>query len=99
MIDQIVLRTFSRHLKDRKAIRRSQHRLIKGKLCPTNLVDFHNEMTSWIDERRTVDVIYLYFSKAFDTIIKTSWKYGLDKWDRQMQTENRLNCQTQKGRD
>lgn len=86
-------------MKDRKAIRRSQHRLIKGKLCPTNLVDFHNEMTSWIDERRTVDVIYLYFSKAFDTIIKTSWKYGLDKWDRQMQTENRLNCQTQKGRD
>ena len=39
-----------------------------GKSCLTNLIAFYNEMTSLMDEGRTADVVYLNFSKAFDTV-------------------------------
>lgn len=51
----------------------------------TNVIAFYNEMTSSVDERRTVDGVYLDFSKAFDTLsysilINKLMKYGLSKW-------------------
>jgi len=41
-------------------------------------------MTSWVDDRRAVDVVYLDFSKAFDTVsnnilIGKLGKCGLDE--------------------
>ena len=33
-----------------------------------NLIEFFQEMTKIIDEDRTVDVVYLDFSKAFDNV-------------------------------
>jgi len=29
---------------------------------------FYDQMTGWLDEGRAVDVVYLDFSKAFDTV-------------------------------
>lgn len=37
----------------------------------TNMVDFSDNLTSLIDKRRTVGVIYLDFSKAFNTVSHT----------------------------
>lgn len=53
-----------KQLKGKKIIS-SQHGPTKGKLCPTNLVDFCDVITIWIDEGRTVDVVHFDFSKAF----------------------------------
>ena len=59
VIEQLILEIISRHLKDRKVIRSSQHRFIKGKLCLTNLIAFHDEMTGLVGEGRAMDVVYL----------------------------------------
>ena len=34
----------------------------------TNLISFYNRVTCLLDEGKVVDVVYLDFSKAFDTI-------------------------------
>jgi len=34
----------------------------------TNLIAVYDGMTSWVGEGRAVDVVYLNFSKAFDTV-------------------------------
>ena len=49
------------------------------------MIVFYDSMTGWVDEGRAVDVVYLNFSKAFDTVshnilISKHRKCGLDEW-------------------
>ncbi|PKU29355.1 rna-directed dna polymerase from mobile element jockey- hypothetical protein [Limosa lapponica baueri] len=68
MIERLVLGVISKHMEEKKAIRNSEHRFNKGKSCLTNLIALNDGMTGWIDEGRAVDVLYLDFSKAIDTV-------------------------------
>ncbi|KAJ7403507.1 hypothetical protein WISP_150521 [Willisornis vidua] len=70
---------------NKKVIRSSQHGFTKDILCFTNMLVFHNETTTWTDEGRAVDIVYLDYSKAFNTVshnILTGKlrKCGLDEW-------------------
>jgi len=56
------------HVKDNQGIRPSQHGCMKGKSFLTNLISFYDQVTHLVDEGEVVDVIYLDFSKAFDTV-------------------------------
>ena len=38
------------------------------KSCQTNLIEYLNTLTKLVDEGYSVDVIYLDFAKAFDTV-------------------------------
>jgi len=64
------------------------------------LIAFYDGMTGWVDERRALDVVYLNFSKAFDTVshnilIDKLRKCGLDEWSVRW-IENWLNGRTQR---
>ena len=84
-----------------KVIRSSQHGFTKGKSCLTNLIAFYDDMTGWVDAGRAVDVVYLDFSKAFDTVshnilLGKLSKCGLDEWSVKW-IENWLNGRTHRG--
>ena len=66
-MEQIVLRETTRHVQDNRGIRPSQHGFTKGRSCLTNRISSNDLVTHLVDERKAVDVVYLDFSKAFDT--------------------------------
>jgi len=51
-----------------KALNPHQHGFTKHKSCFTNLLESHNNWTKAIDDRHSVDIIYLDYSKAFDSV-------------------------------
>jgi len=67
-MEQLILEVINKQVEERKVIRSSHHGFTKGKSCLTNLIAFYNGMTGWVEEGRAVDVVYLDFSKAFNTV-------------------------------
>lgn len=62
----------------------SQHRFIKGKLCLINLAAFYNEMSSFVDYGRAMNVVYLDIRNTFNTVphnilIDNLFQYRLNK--------------------
>ena len=68
VMEQIVLREIMLHVWDNWGTRLSQHGFMKGRSCLTNLISFYDPVTRLVDEGKAVDVVYLDFSKAFDTV-------------------------------
>jgi len=84
-MEQLILEFIIKQVEEERVIRSSQHGLTKGKSCLTNLIAFYNGMTGWLGEGRAVDVVYLDFSKAFNTIshnilLGKLRKCGLNEW-------------------
>ncbi|KAK4825534.1 hypothetical protein QYF61_000111 [Mycteria americana] len=93
VMQQIIVRTISKHMKNKKGNVSSDHGFTKGKSCLNNLKAFYNEVTALVDKGRYClsDV-----SKAFNTVclnilIDILMEYELDKWIGRW-TENWLNC-------
>ncbi|KAK4810498.1 LOW QUALITY PROTEIN: hypothetical protein QYF61_004278 [Mycteria americana] len=68
IMEQIILSALNRHVQANQGIRPNQHGFRKGRSCLTNLISFYDQVTRLVDEGKAVDVIYLDFSKAFDTV-------------------------------
>ncbi|CAM4605209.1 unnamed protein product [Lepidochelys olivacea] len=56
-----------------------QHGFTKGRSCQTNLIPFFEKVTDVLDKGNAVDLIYLDFSKAFDTVPHGELLVKLDK--------------------
>ena len=41
---------------------------MKGRSCLTNLISFYDQAFCLVDEGKAVDIAYLDYSKAFDTV-------------------------------
>ncbi|CAM4611179.1 unnamed protein product, partial [Lepidochelys kempii] len=100
IMEQVLKESILKHLHERKVIRNSQHGFTRGRSCLTNLIAFYDEITGSVDEGKAVDVLFLDFSKAFDTVshsilVSKLRKYGLDectiRW-----VESWLNCRAQR---
>ncbi|CAM4584956.1 unnamed protein product [Lepidochelys kempii] len=100
IMEQVLKESILKHLDERKVIRNSHHVFTKGRSCLTNLIAFYNEITGSVDEGKAVGVLFLDFSKAFDTVshsilVSRLKKYGLDEWTIRW-IESWLDCRAQR---
>jgi len=100
VMEQFILEVIIKQVEEKKVIRNSQYGFTKGKSCLTNLIAFYDGMTGWVDEGRAMDVVYVDFSKAFDTVshnilLGKLRKCGLDEWSVRW-IENWVNGRTQR---
>ncbi|RMC17993.1 hypothetical protein DUI87_04869 [Hirundo rustica rustica] len=68
IMEQFILSVMTQNLQDGQGLRPSQHGLRRGRSCLTNLISFYDQVTHLVDAGRAVDVVYLDFNKAFDTV-------------------------------
>ncbi|RMB93593.1 hypothetical protein DUI87_30292 [Hirundo rustica rustica] len=68
IMEQFILSAITQNLQDGQGIRPSQHGFRRGRSCLTNLITFYDQVTCLVDAGKAVDVVYLDFSKAFDTV-------------------------------
>ncbi|KAK4817214.1 hypothetical protein QYF61_003738 [Mycteria americana] len=81
LMEQIILSAITWHVEDNQGIKPSQHGFRKGRSCLTNLISFYDKVTHLVDEGKAVDVVYVDFSKAFDTdsiLLEKLAAHGLD---------------------
>ena len=78
-MEQLILDVISKQ-EEKEVIEQSA----REKSCLTHLIAFYDVMAGWVDEDRAVNVVYLDFSKAFDTVSHSMLvgkirKCGIDK--------------------
>jgi len=100
VMEQLILEVIVKQVGEKKVIGSSQQGFTEGKSGLTNLIAFYDVMSGWVDEGRAVDVLYLDFSKIFDTIshnilLGKFRKCGLDEWSVRW-IENWLNGRAQR---
>ena len=70
------------HMETNNLFSTSQHGLIKGRSCSTQLLELMEELIKALDSSEDIDIIYLDFRKAFDKVphkrlLKRLWGYGI----------------------
>lgn len=68
IMEGIIKDRIYRHMHSLKLISPEQHGFVRQKSCTTNLLESVDLITKALSERRGVDVVYLDFAKAFDTV-------------------------------
>ncbi|TRZ08707.1 hypothetical protein HGM15179_018383 [Zosterops borbonicus] len=84
IMEQFILSVIKQNLQDYQGLRPSHDGFRRGRSCLTNLISFYNQVTNLVDAGRAVNVVYLDFSKAFDTLSHSTLPekltaHGLDR--------------------
>ena len=67
-MERIMNRALMYHLTHHKLISEDQHGFVKGKSTTTNLLESTQQWSGALQSRQSVDIIYLDFKKAFDSV-------------------------------
>ncbi|KAJ7422846.1 RNA-directed DNA polymerase from mobile element jockey-like protein [Pitangus sulphuratus] len=76
VMEKIVLGSIEKNLQANTVTGYRQHGYTRGKSCLSNLISFYVKVTNSADQGKLVDVIFLDFSKTFNTV---SHRILLDK--------------------
>ena len=68
VMESIVRNVISQHLNKFDLITSSQHGFRRGRSCVSNLLAFLDKVTSYRDDKESVDIIFLDFTIAFDKV-------------------------------
>jgi len=68
VIEQLILSAVTWHIPDTQVIIPTQHGFMKSRSYLTNLISSYDKVTHLVDEGKVMNVVYLDFSKGFDTI-------------------------------
>ncbi|PKU28841.1 rna-directed dna polymerase from mobile element jockey-like [Limosa lapponica baueri] len=97
VMEQPVPGTISRHMKDKKIIRISEHGFTKRNSCLTNLINFYDDMTGLVDKGRALDIVNLALRKAFKTVCHKNLIEKINEvWAEVRWIENWLDNQAQR---
>ena len=82
VMEQIILGEITWHVCGVQGIRPSQHGFMKGRSWLINLISFYDWVTRLVDEGKSVDVVYLDFSKAVShsVLLGKLAAHGLDRY-------------------
>ena len=83
-MEEIILGAIMDQLKVNQGFRPSHHGFMNCRYCLTNMILFYDMVTGLVDEGKEVNVVYLDFSKAFDTVphnilVEKLAAHGLDE--------------------
>ena len=68
LMERIIRDALVNHMTTNKLFCEEQHGFIKGKSCATQLLEYIEDLIAALDQEYEVDVINLYFCKAFDKV-------------------------------
>lgn len=75
VMGQVILRIISKWVEDKRVTGSSEHGFMKRRSCLTDLVAFFGELNQWM--RGQQGILYLKFSKAFDTVSHNILRHNL----------------------
>ena len=67
-MERVVKEALTKYIESNKLLSDSQHGFRSGRSTQTNLLEYLNTTTKWLDEGKNFDVIYCDFAKAFDKV-------------------------------
>ena len=68
LMERILKKAILTHPSNIEAISLNQHGFVAGKSCLSNLLETEEFITRQMDSKETVDVVFIDFSKAFDSV-------------------------------
>jgi len=68
IMEGFILSALTRHVKGNQGFSPRQYGFKKDRSCLTNVISFYDQVTHLGDDGKAVDVVYLDFSKALDTV-------------------------------
>jgi hypothetical protein len=67
-MERLIRKHMCTYFVSNKLLSRTQHNFLQGRSCLTNLICFLDEITKRLEEGKKVEVCYLDFNKAFDSV-------------------------------
>ena len=68
VLETLIKDRMRNHLNKYKLIKGSQHVFTNGSSNLTNLLEFYEAVSDWVDEGKAVDIVHLDYKKAFDKV-------------------------------